>query len=111
DIAELARLVLKDADELAPDDLALLLGVLDAVEQLEKPVLRLHVHERHVEMVAERLDDLLGLVLAQHAVVDEDTGQLIADRLVHEKRGHGGVDTAGEGAEHALPANLSANAL
>src|SRR4029079_17440935 len=111
DVAELARLVLEDADELAPDDLALLLGILDAVEQLEEPVLRLHVHERDVEVVAERLDDLLGLVLSQHAVVDEDTGQLVAHRLVHQERGDGGVDTAGERAEHTLPADLSANAL
>ena len=54
------------------------------------------------EVLAERLDDLLRLVLAQQAVVDEDARELVADRLVHEQRGDGGVDAAGERAEHAL---------
>ena len=52
--------------------------------------------QRHLEVVVERLDDLLGLVLAQHAVVDEDAGEPVADRAVHEQRGHGRVDAARE---------------
>ena len=56
----------------------------------------------HVEVAAERLHDLLGLVLAQEAVVDEDARELVADRLVHEERRDRGVDSAGERAEHAL---------
>ena len=43
--------------------------------------------ERHVDVAAEGLGDLGGLVLAQEAVVDEDAGELVADRLVDEKRG------------------------
>ncbi len=38
---------------------------------------------------------------AQQAVVDEHAGQLLADGAVHEQRGHGGVDAAGEAADHA----------
>ena len=69
------------------------------------------VDERHVEVVAERLDDLLGLVLAQQAVVDEDARELVADRLVHEQRGDRRVDAAGERAQRrarARPARGSA---
>ena len=51
------------------------------------------------------------LALAQQAVVDEDARQLVADRLVHEQRSDGGVDAAGERAEHALAADLGADAL
>ena len=57
-------------------------------------------------MVAERLDDLLGLVLAQQAVVDEHARQLVADRAVHEQRRDGRVDAAGERADDALVADL-----
>ena len=37
----------------AADDLPLLLGLLDAGEQREEALLRLHVDERHVEVLAE----------------------------------------------------------
>ena len=59
----------------------------------------------------ERLDDLLGLALAQQAVVDEHARELVADRPVHEQRGDRRVDAAGERAEHALAADLRADAL
>ena len=64
-----------------------------------------------MEVAAERLHDLRGLVLAQQAVVDEDARELVADRLVHEQRGDRRVDAAGERAEHALAADLRADPL
>ena len=67
--------------------------------------------ERDVEVALERLDDLRRLVLPHQAVVDVDAGQLVADRLVDEQRRDGGVDPAGERAEHALLADLRADAL
>ena len=79
-------------------------GSVDALEPREEPLRRVDVDERDVEVAAERLDHLLGLVLAQQAVVDEDAGELVADRLVDEQRGDGRVDAAGERAEHALAA-------
>ena len=39
-----------------------------------------------MEVPVERHDDLLGLVLAQEPVIDEDARELVADRLVHEQR-------------------------
>src|SRR5581483_1328159 len=86
DVAEPARLLLEDADELTADDLALLLRLLDAGEQLEEPLLRLNVDEGDVEVAPEGLDDLLGLVLPEQPVVDEDARELVADGLVHEQR-------------------------
>ncbi|HEX6986343.1 MAG TPA: hypothetical protein VF170_13255, partial [Planctomycetaceae bacterium] len=50
--------------------------------------------ERHAEPVPEGLDDLLGLALAEQAVVDEDAGELVADRLVDERCGRRRVDAA-----------------
>ena len=39
--------------------------------------------------------DLLGLALAQQAMVHEHAGQLVADRLVHESGGNSGIHAAG----------------
>ena len=44
-------------------------------------------------------------------MVDEDTGQLVADRLVHEQRGDGGVDAARQRAQHTLLPDLDADPL
>ena len=108
-VAEPPRLLLEDADELAADDLALLLRLLDPIEQVEEALLRLHVDERDVEVLAEGLHHLLGLVLPQQAVVDEDARELLADRLVHEQRRDGRVDAARQRAEHALVSDLRAD--
>ncbi len=50
-----------------------------------------------------------GLVLPQHAVVDEDARQPIADRAVHDERRHGRVDAPAQRAHHAAAADLRAN--
>jgi hypothetical protein len=42
-------------------------------------------------------------------VVDEHAGELVADRLVHERGGDRGVDAAGEPADHPLVADLLAD--
>jgi hypothetical protein len=48
--------------------------------------------ERDVVVVAEQRDDLFGLAQTHQAMVDEDAGELVADRLVDQHGGHGGVD-------------------
>ena len=52
--------------------------------------------ERYVGVFAERLDDLLGLVVPEEAVVDEDAGQVVPDGPVHEHRRRRRIDPAGE---------------
>ena len=53
-VADLGRLLLEDADELGADRLALGLGLGHALQPREEALLRVHGHERHVELVAER---------------------------------------------------------
>ena len=65
--------------ELRADDAALLLGLGHAGEKLGVAVLGVDVDEVDVKLLGEDLLDLLGLVLAQQAVVDEDAGHLLAD--------------------------------
>ena len=86
-------------------------GSVTPASRVRKRSCAAHVHERHVEVAAERLDHLLGLVRAQQAVVDEDAGELVADRLVHEQRRDRRVDAAGEPADHALRADLRPDPL
>ena len=44
-------------------------------------------------------------------MIDEEAGQLVADSLVHEGRGHGGVHAAGQGADDLRVADLLADLL
>ena len=78
------------------DDLPLLLRVLDAREQVEEALLRLR-RARAARGSARRTSRPPAPPrLAQQAVVDEHARELVADRLVHEQRGDGRVDAAGE---------------
>ncbi len=66
----------------------LLLGVGHAGQLREEPVGRLDMDERHVEVLLERLDHLLGLGHPQEPVVDEDARELVADGAVDEQGRH-----------------------
>ena len=76
DALELAGLLFEDADELGTDDLALLLGVGNAGELVEEAVGGVDIHQVGFHLVAEDAHHLLGLTLAQQAVVDVDRHQL-----------------------------------
>ena len=53
--------------------------------------------------------DLLDLPLAQQTVIHEHAGELVADGLVHQGGGHGGVHAAGQAADHLGVAHLGAD--
>ena len=57
-------------------------------------------------MAAEQLNDLARLVVAEQPVVDEDAGELGADRFVDQKRRDGGIDAARQSANDAALPNL-----
>ncbi len=63
-LGDLLRLRLETFDEQAADRLALDLGVLDAFERVQKELLRLHMPQRDIVVVAKEGHDLLGLALA-----------------------------------------------
>ena len=62
-------------------------------------------------MVAEQAHHLLALALAHQAVIDEDAGELVADRLVDEHRGDRRIDAARQAADHPALADLRADRL
>ena len=98
---------LEDADELAADDLPLLLRVDDALQRTEELVGRVD----HVEGVEDGLEVaayLLGLALPHHPVVDVDAGEPVADRALHDRGRDRGVDAAGQRADRPGVADLLA---
>mgnify|MGYP000520507625 CR=1 FL=1 len=104
--AHVGRMFLEHVDEEPADGLALHFRVRDTLERAEEEIGLVGMDQRHVVMVAEHLDHLLGLAEAQQAVVDEDAGQLIADGLVDQHRCDRTVDAAREAADHLLVAHL-----
>ena len=109
---QLPRLLLEHADELlAHDRLRFSSGSVTPASRGEEALARVDVDERDVEVVAERLDHLFGLVLAQQPVVDEDARELVADGLVDEQRRDRGVDASGQPADDPLGADLGADPL
>ncbi len=104
-----ARLGLERVDEQAPDGLALGFRVVEPRERADECLGGVDMDERDVEMPAEQADHLVRLALPHQAVVDEDAGQLVADRLVDQHRRDRRIDPAGEAADDATPADLSAD--
>ena len=109
--ADLLRLGIEHVDEQASDGLALEFGIGDAGEFAEELLRRIHMHQRNVVVVPEQVDHGLAFVLAQQAVIDEHAGELVADRLVDQHRGDGGIDAAGQAADHPALADLGADLL
>ena len=81
------------------DALAFRLRVGDAAQPVEEALLGVDGDERDAEAGRGTPHDLLALVLAHDAVVDEHAGQLVADRRVHEQRRDGRVDAAAQAAD------------
>ena len=73
-----------------PDPATLLLRLIDAREVAQELLARVDDAQVQFEMVAERLLDERPLAFPQQAVVDEDAGELFADRL-GEQRGDDGT--------------------
>ncbi|MPL73681.1 hypothetical protein SDC9_19487 [bioreactor metagenome] len=106
---DLVRVVLEHVDEEPADRLALHFRVRHALERAEEERALIGRDQPHVVVVAEHGDHFLGLALAQQAVVDEDAGQVVADRLVDQHRRDRAVDAAREAADHLLVADLFAD--
>ena len=87
------------------------LRVGDAFEGGQEALRFVGGDERDVVVIAEHGRDLLRLALAQETVIHEDAGEPVADRLVDQDGGDGGIDPAGEAADDAALAHLGADAL
>ena len=93
------------------DDLALLLRLAHTLQGGEEVFGGVHGDELDAGRLDEIMLDLLGLALAQQTVVHEHAGELLADGLMHQSRRDGGVDAAGQAANHLCVADLLADFL
>ena len=91
------------------DDCALPLGFVDVREGVEKPAARVDRDELDPKVCAEGPFHLFALVQPEQAGIDEDAGELIAYRAVHEGGGDRRIDAAGQSADHLRPADGAPN--
>ena len=59
----------------------------------------------------KQIDHGLGFVEPQQTMIHEHAGELIADRLMDQHRGDGGIDAAGQSADHPALADLRPDLL
>ncbi len=104
-----AGLVGEDIDEGRPDDLALLLGIGDAGEFVEKELAGAGDGEVDAKGIAEELLDFFGLAVAHQAIVDVDAVELVADGLVQQGGHDRGVDAATQSEQHMVVPDLCAD--
>ena len=101
---------LEHVDEQAADGLALGLRVADAVERAEEQVAA--PRRGRAGCCSGRgtgVTTSSASPCAHQAVIDEDAGELVADRLVDQHRGDGRIDAAGQPADHPALADLRAD--
>ena len=115
-LLELGGLLLEHVNERVPDDLALLLGVLDALEAREEEFGRVDDGQVHAEVLVQHVVHLHRLVQAEHAIVDHDgmessqadyvrnsadarhpEGVPVANGFVHEFGSDRAINTATDG--------------
>jgi hypothetical protein len=99
-VAELAGLGLENLDKLAADDLAFLLGIDNSLQVAHELRRRVDVHHLDAEIAGKGVHHLFGFVEAQQAVIDEDAGQLFADRALNQRRSDRGIDAARKTENH-----------
>ena len=74
-------------------------GSVTPASRVEEQVGGVDEVERQLQLLAEALLDLVGLVVAQQPVVDEDARQPVADGAVDQHRRDGRIDAARQAAD------------
>src|SRR4029079_9784163 len=95
-IGQSAGVLLEHADENLPYRLAFGLRVGDPGQAFEEPVAGVDVDQFDALVPTEGFDDLITFAAPHQAGVDVDTRELMPDRLVDKRRGHGRIDAAAE---------------
>ena len=103
-----SRFVSKYVDELLADDVSLLFGIRDACELVQETVYCVDINKVCVHLIAENLDDLLGLAFAKEAVVDMNGNELSADRLDQKCGYYRGINASGQCQQHLVITDLRA---
>src|SRR5579859_1722748 len=105
-IPDLAGFALEDVHKMLADDLALLLGIGDTFQGMQKLAGGVDVDHLHAHVLGKRIHHLRRFIETQEAVVNKDAGELVADRTVDERSRDGGVHAAGKTEDHLLASHL-----
>ena len=100
---------LEHLDELAADDLALRLRVGHAGQVTEELRARVDVAHLRMQPPGEHVHHQRRLVQPQQPVIDEHAGELVADRLVDQRRRDARVDAARQPEDDVVLPHLLAN--
>ena len=103
--------LLEHPDEQLTDGPALLLRVDHPGQPFQEQIRAVHVDERDVEVVVERLDHLLRLSSPEEAGVHEHAREVLPDGLVHQQGGHSRVHASGQRAQGLGLADLEPDPL
>ena len=95
-VIELARFFLEDIDEQVADRLALVFGIGQTLEFREETIFGIDADDMHAHVFGELRHHLVTLAITQQTGIDKNTGQLIADGLVQQRRDHRRIDATGQ---------------
>ncbi len=110
-LAQPFRLSLKDAHKLLANNAPLGLGVGNPLQRFQHLFHGIDRHQAHPLLALERLHYLLRFPLPQQAVVHKDTGQLVANRVMDERRRDRRIDAAAETQQHLPLTHLGTDLL
>ena len=82
-IDQFFRFGVEDFNELAADDLTLLLRIADALEVTKELLGGIDVHHFDAQTTGEGFHDLLGFVHTQQTVIDKHAGELVSDSAMN----------------------------
>ena len=100
---------LERANEFATNDLALGFRVGDSGQSGQESLGLVAGDDADAHAARVVVFDLLALARTQQTVIDEKAGELIADSLVNQRRGHGGIHATGECTNHLRVTDLLAD--
>ena len=110
DVAELGGFLIEDFDKEPPDDFSLLLRIANTGEFAEVALGGVHADHAHAEVLRKHPHDFVAFLMPQQAVVDKHAGELLADRLVQQRRDHRGIHAARQPQQHMAAADLRPHA-
>mmetsp|Transcript_1267 Transcript_1267/g.2080 ORF Transcript_1267/g.2080 Transcript_1267/m.2080 type:complete len:350 (-) Transcript_1267:98-1147(-) len=97
---KLQRFLFEDLNKSVSNDLALLFRLRNPSQFAEEELSSVHEVDIHSATYSQALYNLLGLVLAQHAIVYQNAMELVADRFVHKHGSNCGIHAARNRTNH-----------
>src|SRR4030095_3591465 len=92
--------LLEHVDESATDDFALLFRIRDSSKAFEEQIARVDEGERKMQLVAESFLNLIGLVVPEQSIVNEDAREPSTNGAVNQQCCNRRVHASGQPADH-----------